>query len=370
MPEPATTKRIKQNFRVKDLLPPRGALTFPAASTPPFRVLAELAGLLFLVCFAGLANGVVIVAGMYGVRWEPQDLRWIDLVQVGCAAVASVWLVRRELVRSAGDHVPQWQWWRFRAAMALGLATVCTAIPDPSVLHRDVGPALFGCVTAWLAVEVCRAHQVWPDSRLPATAARRLDDWKIGGAGVLACYATGLLFALLVVLFREVGPEALPVMQGSQMSSLGIAGPVGHILAIVHAVLIEDVVVVVATVVLMKAVRRPTWEIYTVVCVLEIALHAYFGIAAIGAVAFAAGRVWLYLRYRRLLPLMLSHAVYDGRSLVQWLPGNFEWATLPALAALYFLIELRLEKAAGKGTSSAPSPLPSDAAAGNEARTP
>ncbi|MFS8201048.1 hypothetical protein ACLVWQ_20450 [Streptomyces sp. CWNU-52B] len=354
------------------MLPPRGAPTFPAAGTPPRRVLAELAGLLFLACFAGLANGVTIVAGMYGVHWDPRDLRWIDAVHVGCAVVASVWLARWEFVRSAGDRVPPSHWWRFRASIALGLATVCTAVPDPGVLHRDVGPALFGCVVAWLAVELCRAHQVWPDNGLPVTAARRRDDWKIGGAGFLACYATGLLFSLLVLLFRSVGPVPLPVMQDSQMSSLGITGPVGHALAIVHAVLLEDVVVVVATVVLMKAARRPTWEIYTLVCALEIALHAYFGLPAIGAVAFAAGRVWLYLRYRRLLPLMLSHALYDGRSLVQWLPGDFEWATLmlPALAVLYFLIELRLEKAAGKGKPSAPSPVSSPRTTGDEARTP
>jgi hypothetical protein len=114
-------------------------------------------------------------------------------------------------------------------------------------------------------------------------------------------------------------------------------------------VAIEDVVIVAATTALLTAVRRPAWQVYTLVCVPEVLLHAYFGLPAIGMILFAAGRVWLYRQYGRLLPFMVAHFVFDvvGGSF-QLLPIPFLYRPVLALpfGAAVIWIGHRLAKAA------------------------
>ncbi|MBQ0855444.1 hypothetical protein J8N05_45580 [Streptomyces sp. BH-SS-21] len=295
--------------------------------------------------------------------------------QLACSAVLGAWLTWR--VRQRRDSKGTPRWWpqlRTRAAGLLSTTVFFTAIPVDDMLHDDVGPALFGCAVAWLAVEVCRAHGVWADNGAPYTTVQRLHAWQIAQMGFVACAAAGFLFGWLATLLLWIGPDSVPIMQDDQMSTLGISSPTELVLAVVRAVVIEDVIIVAATVTLMKAVRRPTWEIYTLICLIEVALHAYFGLPAIGAAAMAAGRVWLYLRYRSLLPLMVSHALWDFvptlQPPLQSLPLIPRVALLLCLSLAFSLVDMRLKKATGKGKKSAPSPGSSTAAASDEARTP
>ncbi|MBQ0852883.1 CPBP family intramembrane metalloprotease [Streptomyces sp. BH-SS-21] len=368
MPDPTIGERIRGAFRDKDALRPKAAV-FSLTATSAGRVLGELAGLLLLASLTGLINGAAMVAAIYGVQWEVSDL--LGMTQLACSAVLGAWLTWR--VRQRPDPKGTPRWWpplRTPAAGVLALTVFFTAIPIDSMLHDDVGPALFGCAVAWLAVEVCRAHGVWADNGAPYTAVQRLHAWQIAQMGFVACAATGFLFGWLAMFFLWIGPDSVPVMQDDQLSALGISGPVELVLAVVRAVVIEDVVIVAATVTLMKAVRRPTWEIYTLICLIEVALHAYFGLPAIGAAVMAAGRVWLYLRYRSLLPLMVSHALWDFVPTLQSLPSIPRMALGIGLILTVSLVDTRLKKAAGKGKPSAPSPVAPAAAAGDEVRNP
>ncbi|WP_220189665.1 hypothetical protein, partial [Streptomyces phytophilus] len=56
----------------------------------------------------------------------------------------------------------------------------------------------------------------------------------------------------------------------------------------------------------------PAWMIYTTVTVIEVAFHLHYGLAALAFVPYALLRTWLLLRYARLLPLLLGHAIADA----------------------------------------------------------
>ncbi|MDX3457096.1 hypothetical protein PV396_34955 [Streptomyces sp. ME02-8801-2C] len=104
--------------------------------------------------------------------------------------------------------------------------------------------------------------------------------------------------------------------------------------------------------------HRPAREICTLVCVLEVLFHAYMGLPAIGMVLYGAGHVWLYLRYRRLIPLMAGHAVFDltfGPFML--LPFSYRIALVIPYAVAWW-ISGRLRAAAARET---PFPEPSTA---------
>ncbi|MFD6435877.1 hypothetical protein [Streptomyces venezuelae] len=111
------------------------------------------------------------------------------------------------------------------------------------------------------------------------------------------------------LLFLDVA--ALPVTEGSQLDTIGVTSFLDFAVGLVVFVAIEDVVTVAATAALMTAAGRPLWQIYTTICVVEVGLHAYFGVPAIAMALFAAGRLHLYLRAVRVLPLVLGHVAFD-----------------------------------------------------------
>ncbi|MFI1408925.1 hypothetical protein ACH4Y0_03160 [Streptomyces sp. NPDC020707] len=316
---------------------PESTVTLPAADTRPGRLLGQLAAVLTLACLCMLAMGAVHVSRMYGARWEPRDLEWINVAGFITSVIAAVWLIRL-----AGPSAV-----RAGAAAVLGTATVFVSIPG--FPYPDLGQPLFGCTVGWLALNVCRAHGVVLDNGFPATPTQRLRLWRATVLSAVFCAATGYSFGYLVRFFRWLSIDGIPVMQDSQLSTLGISSPATVGLAIVYAVAFEDVVIVAATAALMTAAGRPRWEIYTLVCALEVALHAYYGIPAIGAIIFAAGRLWLYLRYRSILPLMAGHALWNAKDFLLWIPAAYRlpmvWCVL--IPGLVFLNH-RLRTAADK----------------------
>jgi len=231
--------------------------------------------------------------------------------------------------------------------------------PFPSPLAGLVGQTVFTCVLAWLALELCRTHAVSLRTSLPRTAVERLRDWKIAGLVLNACVAGGFLSFLLLCLIRWTG-VGVPVMKGGQMSAVGVDNVGTLFIGLVSTVALEGVVIVAATTALLTAVRRPAWQIYTLVCVPEVLLHAYLGLPGIGMLLFAAGRVWLYRQYGRLLPFMAAHFVFDfiggGLMLIQGLPFYYR----PVLGLLFvaadFWIGRRLTKAANSACPKSQSP--------------
>lgn len=327
------------------------AVPSPVTDAPARRVVRDAVGLLLLACGLPLVSEAMTLGDMYGLPWEwtTQGMYMMVWAQYGVAVVVFWWLSWLVIARTPLSQVTPGRRLLQRGAAVLGGAVAIYATaPFPSVLARVFGQSVYACVLAWLALEVCRRHGVPLDLARPRTAVDRLRDWDITQLVFFTCVAGGGLTFLLVQLVHWTKID-VPVMTGGQMSALGIDNPGILVIGVVATVAIEDVVIVAATTALLTAVRRPAWQIYTLVCVPEVLLHAYFGLPAIGMILFAAGRVWLYRQYGRLIPFMVAHFVFDvvGGSL-QLLPIPLLYRPVLALplGAAVVWIGHRLAKAA------------------------
>ncbi len=326
---------------------PRDRADSPSTNTSAARVYGQVIGLLIIICFRPLVLEVLGVAEMYGVRWEPQDQRWVWPCQFAVGMAVFFWLSWLVIARTPLSRVsPRRRLLQRGAAVVCGAVSMYAAIPTPHALQRQVALTVFSCTVAWLALEVCRAHGVSPLTKIPATAAERLRDWRIAKAALIACMTGGMLCILLVALLRWIDIDGVPVMKGAQLSTIGLDTFPALVLAVASSVAVEDVVIVAATTALLTAIRRPAWEIYTLVSVIEILLHAYFGLPALALALYAIGRVWLYRRYRRLLPLMAAHAALDLTAPIQWLPFIYRPLLLLPVAVVAIWIDHRLKNAA------------------------
>lgn len=251
---------------------------------------------------------------MYGVQWPPRTGHYLVLLQLAAATALFIWLpwvvIRRTALTfdkvSPGQRLLQ-------CGVAVGCGTLSLCMAAPAFSAGRLGQAVFGCSVAWLAIEVSRSNGIALErpSCSPDRRQRRRETWRITESVLAACaMGAALTFVLLQILLR-LDADVLPVMEGGQLSTLGLGG-IGDLLAmVVWTVAIEDVVVVAAVAALLTAARRPAWQIYTTICVVEVLLHACFGLPAVGMALYAARRVWLYRRYQRLLPLIVGHGLFD-----------------------------------------------------------
>jgi hypothetical protein len=288
-------------------------VSFPPLRSSARRTYAKVVGLLLVACYLPLVIGTLDMTSRYGVHWAQDAIGWLRCGKLTAGIVVFFWLCWLVIARTTLDRVPPWQRLVQRgSAVVCGATALYAAFPGATVLGYPEGSsAVFGGAVAWLALEVCRAHGVLPGPRHTATPAEALRNWRIGEAAFNATAVGAGTCFLLTQLLRWADIDGVPVMQGSQLEVIGVDGPAALALGVMATVLLENVVVVVATTALLTAIRRPSWEIYTLVCGMDILLHSYFGLAAIGMALHAAGRVWLYRRYRRLTPLLASHAVLD-----------------------------------------------------------
>jgi len=90
---------------------------------------------------------------------------------------------------------------------------------------------------------------------------------------------------------------------------------------------VEEGVCVAFLVAALRRAARPRWEIYALAIALRVFFHLYKGLAGLCAAPFVLMNVALFDRTRRLVPLILAHAVYDT------LTGNPYPHTEPMLLA-------------------------------------
>ncbi|MFD4560525.1 hypothetical protein ACFWP5_40475 [Streptomyces sp. NPDC058469] len=344
----------------------------PELTDAPSRtVLRHVIALLLLACGPPLVAEALTTGSLFGLpsTWPARVGYMFFWAQFTVAAVVFWWLCRLVIARTPLSRVtPRQRLIQRGAAVLGGAAAMLGTAPFPSKLAGLVGQTVFTCVLAWLALELCRTHAVSLRTALPRTAVERLRDWKITGLVFNACIAGGFLSFLLLHLIRWTG-TAVPVMKSGQMSALGVDNLGTLSIGLVSTVALEDVVIVAATTALLTAVRRPAWQIYTLVCVPEVLLHAYLGLPAIGMLLFAAGRVWLYRQYGRLLPFMAAHFTVDfiggGLMLLQGLPFYYKPVRGLLFGAADFWIGRRLTKAASSASPKSQSP-----SAGSDSGTP
>ncbi|KPI02980.1 hypothetical protein OK074_5130 [Actinobacteria bacterium OK074] len=306
--------------------------SLPQTGRPPEqgRPLVSAAGLLLLAVGPSMALGAMEFAGMAGAHIPPAAERAVSIGSKTGAILVLYWLVRAVTVRAARDRLSR----RHRAGQTAGAAalgiTAVSALMAGGRLYEP-GGALYELGLAWLAWEVTRANGLTPgappappvaghrpsgpDRHPPARAflrglCTRPGLWPflvVTGQGVICCLLGILLNGLVTGAVQSTGL----VMHQDQMTTLGIHTPAQLAVEVVRAVAMEDVVVLGATVTLLAAARRPAWQIYAVIAVIEVLLHGYAGIPALTFALWAVLRVRLYLSHRLLLPLMISHAAWD-----------------------------------------------------------
>jgi len=160
------------------------------------------------------------------------------------------------------------------------LATTILCILVPVLLVRRRGLA-----TADLGIATPGTVKLSQGIRIAAWAVLAL----IGGSIVTGLLATGK--------FPE-GPFSYPNL----MLNLFHAAQAGFI---------EEVVVLAFLVVTLEQARRPRPEIIAVALVLRASYHIYYGPGVLGILIWAPVFLWLFLRFRTIVPLIIVHSAWD-----------------------------------------------------------
>lgn len=275
------------------------------------RALRHAAGLLLLASLPSVLDAMVKLGRLYGVAWPQRTFHCLNVINCAVAAAVFFWLAWTVIGRTTLDRVTQRRRLVQRGAAVLcGTATLYAAAPGDGFGSLD--GAIFGVTLAWLALEVCRSHGIVLERASGETdpRRRRARTWDLSERAFVVCLLGPLAASVLLLPLRLLDLEALPVM-GDQLTALGISSIGDALAGVVLAAALEDVVIVAATAALMTAANRPLWQIYTTICLVEVAVHAYFGLPAIGMFVFAVGRIKLFLLYGRVLPLILGHIAFD-----------------------------------------------------------
>ncbi|MEE1764395.1 CPBP family glutamic-type intramembrane protease [Streptomyces sp. SP18BB07] len=303
----------------------------PAVDEPSHLVqlLIPAGGLLALASCMSVAQAVTTVNASNAAE------RFADAVRFGAVLVVAVWMAW--VLAGRMPHILPRQRLVYRLLVALGgTAFVYTTTPSSSVLAMNLGTAVYGCTLAWLAIEVCRKHgcPTRPGFRV-ANVEQRAQTWRVTSWAFLICLAGAVLGSSIEQALRYVGLEGAWAVGLDQRAALNADDPAAVALKFVATVAIEEIVIVAATATLLAAARRPAWQIYSSICLIEALLHAYMGLAAVAMAAFAAGHVWLYRRYGTFLPLVIGHATYNlGYVLPKW----FAPAPYATVASLFLVL--------------------------------
>jgi Type II CAAX prenyl endopeptidase Rce1-like/Protein of unknown function (DUF2510) len=95
---------------------------------------------------------------------------------------------------------------------------------------------------------------------------------------------------------------------------------------------IEEIVVLAFVVVTLEQARRPRPEIIAVAVLLRASYHIYYGPGVLGIFIWASVFLWLYLRFRTIVPLIVVHSGWD---IIIYLADR--WGAVSGVAFLGFL---------------------------------
>lgn len=121
-----------------------------------------------------------------------------------------------------------------------------------------------------------------------------------------------------------------------------------------QAGILEEVVVLAFVVTTLEQARRPRKEIVVVALLLRASYHIYYGPGVLGIFIWASVFLWLYLRFRTIIPLIIVHSGWDILAIVgrEWhAAGGAEilaWLALLVTAMVLWLV--------ARGTTSPPGP--------------
>jgi hypothetical protein len=270
-------------------------------------------GLLAILLGPDILRRLAIGADLAGLpAWATWPRTWHAAGICGAVlAAAAVWLLIVQARRAGRGHgrlvVP------VAAASALGLLglglLIVAVVGRPTEPVSVVGVLAVTVAGLWLCLAVAGGHgisaaQLGLRPRWAADRTGRIQAVIIAALSLSFC---GLGSALIT------GMLALPVpkMTSDQFDTLALSGLDAHAY-ILAAAFREEIVFVAAVAILLTAAGRPRWEIYAVSMTARILYHAYMGVPALGVALFAAVNVWLFLRTRRLTPLIAAHLYHNA----------------------------------------------------------
>ncbi|MFD6329284.1 hypothetical protein ACFWGI_06855 [Streptomyces niveus] len=266
--------------------------------------------LLLIAACPSMIVGLLDGAQIYGLTLDPaSETLIVRTLKLSTAIGAAVWLflLVDDRLREAKVLPPRSSYQRMEA-FTLSAALVVMALPGlelPTVAEAVVEAAAL----VWLTLEVCARHGITPTRlglRWESTGPQIIVLLSTVGACYLGIEAVGRLLT-------TTGPDGLglPVMQSSQNDALGITTMADYTAKLLLTVVKEDLVIVAATAALMTAANRPAWQTYTLITVIEVLVHAYMGLPALGYIIYALARVLLYRHLGLVAPLIAGHLTWN-----------------------------------------------------------
>lgn len=155
---------------------------------------------------------------------------------------------------------------------------LCIGVPLMLAQRRHVSPSVLG-----LAIQ----------GKASSRSAIRMAAWA-----VLALIVGG---AITRVLATGSIPEA-------RFSYPNLTVNLFHSL---QAGFLEEIVVLAFLVTTLEQARRPRGEVIAVALILRTSYHIYYGPGVIGVLVWASVFLWLYLRLRTVVPLIVVHSAWD-----------------------------------------------------------
>ncbi|WP_160330253.1 type II CAAX prenyl endopeptidase Rce1 family protein [Streptomyces roseifaciens] len=283
------------------------AATAPAPTRAPHgrRALLTLAGLLAVTLAAPLWVAITQFVGLCGLIDSEPSARWAPAVPSGSSLAAGLWLLR--ILRA---HTTRW-----RTYLALPLITTACLTP---LLPSEAGGAVFNlsfvALAGWLTLAVLHQQGIPPrqvlSSRRPrASLDQRFWAWSTSMTGLIG--AAWLSVRAGNVLIDHL-PGLLPSMTTTQDDVLGhTKGLLYPLTNFVYTSVLEELVIVGAVTVLARTAGRSLWAVYAFSVGMRVAVHLYMGVPAIAMAVLGAACLFLYLRYQRLLSLLLAHLYFD-----------------------------------------------------------
>lgn len=259
----------------------------------------------------------------WAVRLTPRLIMALRAAQVA-SAPAMVWMATHAWQIAAGQN----SWRLARAAM--------TAILVALVLHRHG----------------VRADSIGLRRRQSGDAARSRRVFAYSLFGILAANQAGIDIVRVALHVDPAMQAVRPslVIPDPPLSVPGVLSMLGTALS---AGVTEELLLSALLVTLLSRADRPRVEILVVAAAARVAFHLYNGVWGLGTCVFAMANVALYTRYRRIVPIIAAHTVYDTAvSLANDLPGTSRWVhglLPPALGLAVLCADLAVSALRNRG---------------------
>jgi Type II CAAX prenyl endopeptidase Rce1-like len=206
----------------------------------------------------------------------------------------------------------------FAAAFGSGVIAAADSVagrtvPNPGGSWTLYGPAAVGevgaaAITAVAVILLAARRGITP---------RALGlSWRPGTDGAAQRYGAGravrvIGWAVLAIVLGGVINSALASGHFPKPHEPGLASFAYGVAGALNAGVVEELVVLAFTISTLRQARRPLPEIVLVALLLRCSYHIYYGPGVLGIAVWAALFIWIYLRTRQLLPLILVHFGWD-----------------------------------------------------------